>query len=140
LRARSGAPRARSELAGVRRLRRVEDLQRLVRRGNGGPEREEVPLVLRLSLGLHRERVGLLDELVVPGAEVALARLENVELRLALEIRDQLLGVRRLGRVHRLREDLERYVLDPGVVLGRLAVALAELGDEGLRARRVDFV
>ena len=59
---------------------------------------------------------------------------------LLLEIGDQLVGVGRLGLVHRLRHHLQRDVFDPGVVLRRLAVLLGEVGDEGLRGRSVERV
>ena len=49
----------------------------------------------------------------------------------------------RIGRLHlghRLRDDLERMVVAPRLVLGRLAVFLGELLDVGLRGRRIDEV
>src|SRR6267142_4009301 len=124
----SAAPRAPllCQRAGVLLLGRVDDVKRFVRGGDRRPEREEVPLVLGLTLGFDRERIGFLHQLMIPRAEITLAALQDVELRLFLEILDQLFGVGRFGFVHGLRHDLERDVFDPGMVLRRLLMLLGE--------------
>src|SRR5207249_4122905 len=76
-------------------------------------------------------------ELVVVLAEITFARLEQVELWLLLEVLDDLRGFDRFDVVHRLGENLERDVVTPRLVLGRLLVAPSEVGDELLGAGRI---
>ena len=64
----------------------------------------------------------------------------SVELRALLQVLDELGGIDRLHLVHRLRHELHGDVVAPGLVLGRLVVVLGEVGDECLRAGRVDQV
>src|SRR5690349_11470644 len=71
-------------------------------------------------------------------AEIALPRLENVELGAFLEVLDDLWPIRRLQFVHGLRHDLGGDIVAPGLVLGWLVVLLGEGADEGLGAGRVD--
>ena len=52
----------------------------------------------------------------------------------------EFLRIGRLGLVHRLRDDLERVVIAPRLVVGQLAVFLLESVDVSLGARRVDQV
>src|SRR5258708_33591394 len=52
----------------------------------------------------------------------------------------ELLGVGRLGLAHRLRHDLERVVIAPGLVVREFAVLFLEHLDVFLRARRVHQV
>src|SRR6267378_7340803 len=85
--------------AGVLFFRRIDDLKRLVCCRNRRPERQKIPLVLGLAFGFDRERIGFLHQLMIPSAEIALAALQDVELRLFLEILDQLFGVGRFGFV-----------------------------------------
>ena len=126
--------------AGVLFLGRIEDFHRLIRRGNGGSQRDDIPFVLGLALWVRREGIGFLHQLMIPGPEIGLARLEDVELGFFFEIGDQLVGVGRLGLVHGLRHDLERDVFDPGVVVRRLAVLLGEVVDKGPGGRDVEGV
>src|SRR5438477_11233644 len=63
------------QCAGVLFLGRVDDLERFVRRRESRYEREKDPLVLGLDLGLDRERIGLLDQLMIPVAEITLVAL-----------------------------------------------------------------
>src|SRR5262245_61367353 len=58
--------------AGVLLLGRIDAFERLVGGGDRRPERQEIVLVLGLPFGLHGERIGLLDELVIPRTEVGL--------------------------------------------------------------------
>src|SRR3546814_4816481 len=46
--------------------------------------------------------------------------------------------VGRLGLFHRPRQQLQRDVLDPGMILRRLAVLLLKVRNENLRGRRVE--
>src|SRR5712691_10215034 len=57
-----GAPRVPllCQRAGVLLFGRVDNVKRLVRRRDRRPEREEIPLVLGLTLCFDRERIGFL--------------------------------------------------------------------------------
>src|SRR4051812_16538819 len=77
---------------------------------------------------------------MVARPEIALALLHDVELGAFVEILHQLHTVGGFRLVHRLGENLERVVVAPGLVLGRLAVALGEIRDELFRRGRVDEV
>src|SRR3546814_5263345 len=57
-----------------------------------------------------------------------------------LEEVHQFLRVGRLGLFHRPRQQLQRDVLDPGMILRRLAVLLLKVRNESLRGRRVEAV
>ena len=81
---------------------------------------------------LDLDHVHLLQELVVPVAELAGTALQDVELGAALEILDERRAVGAAGLADRLEQDLRADVLAPGL-LGRLAVALDELLRERLR-------
>ena len=83
-------------------------------------------LSLTSAVGLERDRVHLLHQLVIPGAVVALARLQHVELGALFEVLDHLGRIGGLEFVHRLREVLGRQVVAPRLVLRRLAVFLGE--------------
>src|SRR5215813_7270290 len=71
--------------AGVLLFGRIDDFERLVCTGDRRAEREEVPLVLGLTLCAHREGIGLLNQLVIPRPEIAFASLQDVELRFLFE-------------------------------------------------------
>ena len=93
--------------------------------------------ILAGVLGPHR--VHLHDHLVVVGAEVGFARLHDVELRALAQMLGELLRIGRLRLVHRLRDDLQRVVVAPRLVVGQLAVFLLERStyffDEGVSTR-----
>src|SRR3546814_13437312 len=74
-----------SQAAGILLARGVDDLERLVGGRHRRAEIEYVLLALRFAGCLHGEGIGLLDELMVPGAEVGFAALQDVELRTLLE-------------------------------------------------------
>src|SRR4051794_11450386 len=112
---------ASSHLAGIV-LRRRDDFQIVARPWHGAERIVDVPLVLHLGGLLGADRIHLHHHLVVVGAEITLARLHDVELRARAQMLGELDRVDRLGLAHRARDDLERIVIAPGLVLRRLAV------------------
>ena len=90
--------------------------------GTGGLELKMSHWFLILSAGSAVDRIHLVHHLVIGVAEVALARLEHVELRALLEVLDDLGRLGRLDLVDGLRHDLGRDVVAPGLVLRRLVV------------------
>ena len=65
-------------------------------------------------------------------AEIALTRLQNIELRTLFEMLDDLGLIECLQLVHRLRHDLEGHVIAPSLVFRRLAIFFGERGNERL--------
>src|SRR5258708_8483995 len=102
-------------------------------RGSAAPSVMRSPFVLGLALWFGRERIGFLDQLMIPRAEIGFSRLEDVELGFLFEVGDQFLGVGRLRLVHGLRHHLERELFDPGMALRRLSVLLVKRVDNALR-------